>query len=200
MAPKKVNKEEKRREVALACADLIYEMGLKKLTVSEAAKCAGIGKGTIYEYFENKEDIIFEIINMHIERHHNEFVESIKGIESTKEKIKHFFKFVLDDDEETQKHFNGYKEYISIVMTDDNSTMKAFNCSCNDFFQEKLNEIIQEGIDNGELIESAATLSDGLLIFEKGLAFLKMTQTDYDVQKDFDNFMNAIFKLIEKKQ
>ncbi len=71
--PKIVNKEERRREIALSCSDLIHEVGIKKLTVSQAAKTAGIGKGTIYEYFENKEDIIFEIINIHIDKYHDEF-------------------------------------------------------------------------------------------------------------------------------
>ena len=63
MSPRKINKEEKRREVALACSDLLHDVGMKNITVAQVAKTAGIGKGTVYEYFENKEDIIFEIIN-----------------------------------------------------------------------------------------------------------------------------------------
>ena len=74
MSPRKVNKDEKRREIALKCSDLIHEVGMKKLTVAEVAKTADIGKGTIYEYFENKEDIIFEIINIHIEKHNKELL------------------------------------------------------------------------------------------------------------------------------
>lgn len=36
MAPRKVNKEEKRREVALACSDLVHQ-GIRKITVAEVA-------------------------------------------------------------------------------------------------------------------------------------------------------------------
>ena len=68
MAPKVVDKEQRRKDIALACLDLIHEVGIKKLTVAQVAQTAGIGKGTIYEYFENKDDIVFEIINMHIDR------------------------------------------------------------------------------------------------------------------------------------
>ena len=57
MAPKVVDKEQRRKEIALSCLDLIHDVGIKKLTVSQVAQIAGIGKGTIYEYFENKEDI-----------------------------------------------------------------------------------------------------------------------------------------------
>lgn len=200
MSPKKVNKEEKRREVAIACFDLIHDVGMKNITVAQVAKTAGIGKGTVYEYFDKKEDIIFEIINMHIEEYHNEFLKSIKEVTSAKEKISHFFGFVLDDSEDNMKHFNGYKEYLSIVLADENSAMKEFNCASNDFFKEQMEKIIQDGIDNGELIPESLSLSNGLLTYEKGLALLKMSENDYDVQADFDQFINAIFKLIEVKK
>ena len=199
MSPRKVNKDEKRREVALKCSDLIYDIGMKNITIAQVAKTAGIGKGTVYEYFENKEDIIFEIINIHIENYHNEFLKSIKNVESTKEKVFHFFKFVLDDSEENSKHFNGYKEYLSIVLADENSKMKEFNCSTNDFFKEQLRVFIKDGIQKGELKQEALDLSDGLLTYEKGLALLKMSQNDYDVEADLNQFINAIFNLIEIK-
>lgn len=200
MSPKKVNKEEKRREIALACADLIHEVGMKKLTVSQVAKTAGIGKGTVYEYFENKDDIIFEIINYHIENQNQKFQETIKEVTSTKEKVKHFFYIVLDDSEESLKHFNGYREYLSIVLSDDNSAMKDFNCSANEFFKEKLYEVISDGINKGELVPEALDIADGLLIFKKGLALLKMTENNYDALNDFNKFIDTIFKFIEIKK
>ena len=98
------------------------------------------------------------------------------------------------------KHFNGYKEYLSIVLADENSKMKEFNCTTNDFFKEQLKVFIKEGIDNGELIAEALDLSDGILTYEKGLALLKMSQNNYDVEADFMQFINAIFNLIEIKK
>ena len=134
MAPRVVNKEQRRKEIARTCSDLIHDIGMKKLTVAQVAIKAGIGKGTIYEYFENKDDIVFEIMNIHIDTYHNEFLETIKDVKSTKQKIFHFFKFVIDDSIENLKHFNGYKEYLSIVLSDDNHAMKKFNLKCNVFF------------------------------------------------------------------
>jgi AcrR family transcriptional regulator len=199
MSPRKVDKKEKRREVAHACSQVIREVGMKNFTIAQVATAAGIGKGTVYEYFKNKEDIIFEIINISIEVYHNRFLESIKNVSSTKEKIKHFFNIVLDDDEETQAHFNGYKDFLSVVLGDENSEMKEFNCSTTNFFNEKLKEVVQEGIDKGELIPQAIDLSEGLLIFEKGLVLLKMSQNNYNVSEKFEKFINTIFNLIEIK-
>lgn len=199
MSPRKVNKQEKRREVALSCSDLIHDVGMKNLTVSQVAKTAGIGKGTVYEYFENKDDIIFEIINIHIEEYHTEFVKAVKNLGTTREKIELFFDFVLNDCEENMKHFNGYKEFLSIVLAEGNVTMQQFNCDKNEFFRGELIKIFAEGIGKGELKAEALDLADGILTYQKGLALRKMSQNNFDVREDFEKFINTIFKLIEIK-
>ena len=197
MAPKVVDKEQRRKEIARTCSDLIHDIGMKKLTVAQVAIKAGIGKGTIYEYFENKDDIVFEIMNIHIDTYHNEFLETIKDVKSTKQIIFHFFKFVIDDSIENLKHFNGYKEYLSIVLSDDNHAMKKFNLKCNVFFNDQLRKFIKEGIDKKELIPESINLVDGLLTFEKGLALIKMTQDDFDAKSSCELFINTLFDLIE---
>ena len=198
--PKIVDKEQKRKDIALACSDLIYDLGLKKITVAQVAKTAGIGKGTIYGYFENKEDIIFEIINIHIEEYHNNFLKSIKDLKSTREKVFHFFNFVIDDSEENLKHFNGYKEYLSIVLSDNDEKMIDFNDTCNVFFHNQLKKVIQEGIDEGDLMPKSIDFCESLIVFEKGLVLKKMTEVDFNPKEICLNFINNLFDLIEIKK
>ncbi|MGB0989731.1 MAG: TetR/AcrR family transcriptional regulator [Halarcobacter sp.] len=200
MSPRKINKEEKRREIALSCSDLIHEVGMKKLTVAEVARTAGIGKGTIYEYFENKDDIIFEIINMHIEQHHQEFTKEVAKLNTIEEKFELFFDFVLNDTEENMKHFNGYKEFLSIVLAEENLPMKEFNCEKNEYFGGELIKILEESINNGEIKEEALNLSDGILTYHKGLALRKMSQANFDVRADYERFIGTILQLIEIKK
>lgn len=197
MAPKVVDKEQKRRKIAISCKDLIFEVGIRKLTVAQAAKTAQIGKGTIYEYFENKYDIVFEIINISIEEYHQEFLKVIKNVKSTKEKVYYFFKFVLDDSDENMKQFNAYKDYLSIVLSDDNQLMKKYNDTCHIFFKEQLENVINEGIKSNELIPQAKNFIDGLLVFEKGLVLQKMTQENFDVSDVCKRFIDNLFDLIE---
>ena len=200
MAPRVVDKEQRRKEIATTCSDLIHDIGMKKLTVAQVAIKAGIGKGTIYEYFENKDDIVFEIMNNHIDAYHNEFLETIKDVKSTKQKVFHFFKFVIDDSIDNLKHFNGYKEYLSIVLSDDNHAMKEFNSKCNIFFNNQLRKFIKDGIDKNELIPQSINLVDGLLTFEKGVALMKMTQDDFDARSSCELYINTLFDLIEVKK
>lgn len=197
MSPRKVKKEEKRREIALSCTDVIHEIGMKNITVAQVAKIAGIGKGTIYEYFENKEDIIFEIINIHIEKYNKDLLESLEKVDTTKEKLKLFFKLVLEDDEENLKHFNGYKEFLSIVLSEENSRMKEFNCNKNEFFKAKLLKIFENGVNSGELKIEALSLVDGILTYQKGLALRKMSQNNFNTKENFRQFIDTLFTLIK---
>lgn len=53
-----VNKTKKKEEIILAALKVFSEKGLSNSTIKEIAERAGIGKGTIYEYFTDKSEII----------------------------------------------------------------------------------------------------------------------------------------------
>jgi AcrR family transcriptional regulator len=53
-----VDKEERRREIALASVAVFGTKGFARTRMEDVAKAAGVGKGTIYEYFQNKEELM----------------------------------------------------------------------------------------------------------------------------------------------
>ncbi|MCP4129713.1 MAG: TetR/AcrR family transcriptional regulator [bacterium] len=59
--PKIVDKNQKRREIAVKAIQVFAEKGYENATIQEIAEAAGIGKGTIYEYFSNKMDILTQV-------------------------------------------------------------------------------------------------------------------------------------------
>ncbi len=58
MAPKIVNRAEKRRELALASIEVFGAKGFERTRMEDVARQAGVGKGTLYEYFKNKEELM----------------------------------------------------------------------------------------------------------------------------------------------
>jgi TetR/AcrR family transcriptional regulator, acrAB operon repressor len=194
-----VDKVQKRRDIAHSCTDLILEKGMKKLTVAEVAKTAGVSKGSIYDYFKNKEDIVFEVIRGSIQEYHDELMERInEGDQTTREKIFFLFDFVLNEDGLFNKKHNFYKEYISINLSSDNEDMCQFNKECSAFFNGLLKTFIEEGIKKGELVENSINLINGLKAAERGYLFFKWTEKA-DISQNFRLFLNTIFDLIEVK-
>lgn len=193
-----VNKEEKRRNIALSCKDLLLEHGIKNLTISQIAKTAGIGKGTVYEYFANKEDIVFEIITLFIAEHEQGFYAKVQEASSTKEKVYHFFT-MLYDNEDSKKHLLLYSEFVAVSLTDSTPEMRQFSQSCEDRFTAILESIFSEAIEKEEIIPQARDLIPALHLFSKGLVLnTQMLHTDPHAQ--IAQFVETLFTLIEKKE
>jgi len=58
MTAKIVDKEEKRESIIRAAIRLFARKGFSRTTISDIAAEAGIAKGTVYDYFDTKNDII----------------------------------------------------------------------------------------------------------------------------------------------
>jgi len=193
-----VDKVQKRRDIALSCSELLHEKGIKKLTVAEVAKTAGVAKGSIYDYFENKEDIVFEIIRNHIEKYQKDFNSKIDYNATTREKIFLVFTFLLDDSEEGKRDHNLYKEYMSIDLGGECNNMRDFNNECGSFLRNIIRILIEEGINKGELKEQAIDLIEGLIAVEKGFLIIKWTEKK-EIKENLTKFLDTLFDLIEIK-
>ena len=193
-----VNKEKKRSDIACSCMDLLLEYGIKNLTISQIAKTAGVGKGTIYEYFDNKEDIVFEIITMFITEHEKKLFEITDQNISTKDKLFHFF-YMIHEDEHSNKQLNIYREFLAISMTNGTQEMVDFNIKCREKFTDILGQILKEGITKGEIRTEAQELVSALLTFKLGLVVETHTAA-LDAKEEITRSLNALYKLIEIKE
>jgi AcrR family transcriptional regulator len=57
----KVAKDEKRRRILLAAEELLGTRRVHEVKLDDVAEKAGVGKGTIYLYFKDKDDLIFNV-------------------------------------------------------------------------------------------------------------------------------------------
>lgn len=57
-----VQDEEKRRKILAAAARMFAVQPFHKVLLSGVAEAAGVGKGTLYTYFKNKEDLYFSVL------------------------------------------------------------------------------------------------------------------------------------------
>lgn len=193
-----VDKVQKRKDIALSCKSLFVAKGMKDLTIAEVAKTAGVGKGTIYEYFNNKEEIVFEIVNILMQEHTILKETKISKASDTKEKIKLFFDFFYNEEEEDLRTL--YKEFISISLINPNAQMISFQSECSEKYFQWFEDIIQEGIDNKELIPEAKSLARGIFVLGEGMFISsEVTHTISDIEEELDSFFETLFQLIEVK-
>jgi len=194
----KVDKEKKRNDIACACKELLLEHGIKDLTISQIAKTANVGKGTIYEYFKNKEDIVFEIITVFIAEYEKRLLEMADEDISTKEKLFHFFS-MIHGDEDGDKQMSIYREFLAIAMTQGTPEMVLFNMRCRTVFSDILGRIIDKGIENSEIDETFHKMKSALLTFKLGLV-VEIQTADLDPEKEVEQFLDTLFTLSQNKE
>jgi len=193
-----VDKLQKRKDIALACKEIFFQHGIKELTISHIAKTAGIGKGTIYDYFKNKEDIVFEIVNILIQERNIVVEKQMSELTITKDKVKLFSSFFFSEEDIELRQL--YKEFISISLNSPDENMIEFQTKCFELHYDWFEKIIQDGIDNGEIIEQSKKLTKGMFVTAEGLFIASsVTNAIDDVEKEINNYIDEIFELIKVK-
>ena len=82
------NPAEKRAKIMAAARQLFYEKSFNTVSMEDIAKMASVGKGTIYNNFESKNDLLVQLAK-------DVFVEFERVIRDAIEKSDTFFNFIL---------------------------------------------------------------------------------------------------------
>jgi AcrR family transcriptional regulator len=167
--PKIIKVHKKREELAISATSLFIEKGYSNLTVSEVAKNAGIAKGSIYKYFDSKEDIIFAIIELAQESYDKEILYKIEKSESIEEKIISLFDLCISNTNIGKNRRKLYREFISICLDNPSNKMILFLHNMKKKYLLWLEEIFNDAIQKDILKKDATKFIDGLFVIGEGV-------------------------------
>lgn len=137
-----------RTRILDAARDRIHHYGFKKTTIDEVAADAGVGKGTVYLYFESKEDIALAIMD-----HFKEAaVERMRTIgddvsRSIEDRLSEMLSFQIMAAHETCRQNPGAIDLIMSMKPHSQLRLRPF------FEQEVriMADVIENGVRRGEL-------------------------------------------------
>ncbi len=194
-----VDKEQKRRDIAFSSKGLFLNESIKDITVSKIAKSANVSKGSIYDYFKNKEEILFELVHLMMVKHDEKKRDNLYILNSTKEKIKSFGSFFYEKDDEELRII--YKKFLSINLLETNEKMKEFQTECFEKYRSWMEEIVEEGIKNKELKEDSKKYIKPLFMMAEGLYISSITTySTKDLEKELNEYINMVFECMEAKR
>lgn len=97
-----MDKKKNKRQLIIESAMLIFcKDGFHKAKVSEIASNAGVGKGTIYEYFDSKKQLFAEMMKYYADLYYENLVEVIGNEENIIDK---FERYIHLEEEIMTKH------------------------------------------------------------------------------------------------
>lgn len=85
----------KRERILRAAVDVFARTGYFTAKVSEVAKQAGVADGTIYLYFQGKEDLLLNVFHEHMRRYLELLAEELDGCERADEALRRAIRFHL---------------------------------------------------------------------------------------------------------
>ncbi|WP_226966487.1 TetR/AcrR family transcriptional regulator [Sulfurimonas sediminis] len=192
-----VDKEQKKKDIALGTKALILKDGINNITISQIAKAANIGKGTVYEYFKNKDEIVFELVGILMQEHNERKEKQLSLHVSTREKVKSFFGFFYADADRELREI--YKQFTAIALSSTNEEMVTFQTECYTLYEKWMENIIEEGIEKNELKSEAKELVMGIFAFAQGTFIMSVTTSAIeDLKQKIDTQIDILFDLMEK--
>ncbi|ACF12627.1 transcriptional regulator, TetR family [Chloroherpeton thalassium ATCC 35110] len=108
--PKFVDKEAKRLEIISAAMKVFAQSGVVNAKMSEIAEVAGVGKGTIYEYFRSKEEIFSHAFELFFQEMRTALREIANSSDSPEARLRKFIKTALVD------FTTGNEEFLNIML------------------------------------------------------------------------------------
>lgn len=144
-------KKTKRSNIAKSCFELFTLNGFHNVSVSQIALTAGIGKGTIYEYFSNKEDIVLELMEC-LQSEYDETLQSLlKNPNTSKEELLYcIFDIFIDEKNMHQRKREILKQFFIATITNPSEAIINYNITLKNKYikiiNEKINDITKSNI------------------------------------------------------
>ena len=140
----------KRDMILDAAYDLFINKGYLDTKIIDIADAAGIGKGTVYEYFESKDAIFFELFKTKVAAGYDSLSELLNKDLPSEKKIKEYLDIELSN---TSKYTFNKNFLMDLMMKSDAFRNPELIKSIHRLIAKKfaiLYGIIEEGINRGE--------------------------------------------------
>jgi len=90
MTPKVVDRKARKLEIAKGALALFAESGFEATSISQIAKAVGVKKGTIYDYFSSKDELVAESLQVWMTEVTEDLQGHLEDITDAKEQLRMF--------------------------------------------------------------------------------------------------------------
>ena len=203
MAPKIVDKDAKKIEIIHAAVKVFSEKGMVKAKMADIALEAGIGKGTIYEYFRSKEEVFASGFQMFFQGMENQIESALSSttdpVEQLKLLINLSFKSFLQHGSDLAMIMMDF--WAEVIRNKDEKILNSIDLrQIYHEFRIMIQSIINNGIEQGVFRQvdthNVAALLIGALdgIMLQWIMDQKVIDLDKITDSVIDNFLYGLYK------
>lgn len=140
------NRSEKYHKILQSAGAVFSELGFYKATISQIATKAGVADGTLYLYFKNKDDILYQYISFKTEQVFKKMHAAVEDGRTAEEKLRYLIHCHLQEFQ-NDKHmaiiFQSEVRYLRDIQSQIKDISKMY--------LDLLSEIIEQGQIEGSM-------------------------------------------------
>ncbi len=150
------HKEQKKARIIKAAAQVFADRGFSGTVMADIADRAGIGKGTLYEYFDSKEDLFFAVFEWFTQETEAAAKVSISALGgSVSERLAVLSESVMQSWLEMKDLFTLVMEFWAASASSQmKQRFKGYFRQAYEDFRRIVAALIREGIEHGEFREN----------------------------------------------
>ncbi|NQT27138.1 TetR/AcrR family transcriptional regulator [candidate division KSB1 bacterium] len=165
MTPKIIDKQEKREQIIKAAVHVFASLGLPNTKMVQIAEAAGIGKGTIYEYFKNKDELFIAAYHSFIVEFGTHINQKLESLQDPTEKLKGYFEGwieMLDSDflQFADIILDMWAQGLRLKENDDSFHLGEMYRQ----YRIQITAILDEGIRQGKFKSVNTTITSSIII------------------------------------
>ena len=192
MIPIKITEKgnEKRKAIMNACLKLFCESCYQETSTARISQEAGVATGTLFLYFENKEELINELY-LECKDEYAAYIEAgVWEHHSFKARIRHIWDRGLEWRLNNLKKLKFMMQFSSSPSITKMTKEKAMNRV------RLINDVVKEAIENKEVVTSSEELLSAMIsgYFHTAALFLLEQAHSQDIQKWSDESFNFFWK------
>ena len=184
-------REERRRQILEAALAVFSRKGFHAANVSDVAAEAGVSQGTIYWYFESKEELLNAALLAFFGDFGEESFRAVEGCETAEEKLRCLGRSMEGFSETAEGLFTLFLSYWS--SSDKRDEVAQMWAELLAEYKDLVVGIIEEGVRSGEFQPlDADSLVWAILGAYDGLAAYGLLMPDMDLSRINDVFMGTV--------
>lgn len=184
-------REERRQQILEAALAVFSRKGFHAANVSDVAAEAGVSQGTIYWYFESKEELLNAALLAFFVDFGEESLRAVEGCETAEEKLRCLGRSMESLSETAEGLFTLFLSYWSSSDRRDEVAQMWGELLAE--YKDLVVGIIEEGVRSGEFRPlDADSLVWAILGAYDGLAAYGLLMPDMDLSRINDVFMGTV--------
>jgi AcrR family transcriptional regulator len=149
MAPRPNVSDERKSQIVSAAIEVFTEKGFDEARMDDIAEKTGLSKGTLYLYFDNKNELIMAILERIFQREFRQLESLIREGTNTIDVLRDFTQLMYSEIGALLRLIPVIYQFLALAFRND-YVQRALQLYLNQYL-DFLIPIIQRGIDSGEL-------------------------------------------------